>query len=148
MMRRIHVLLIEDNEGDVLLIKEAFEETESFTQISTVRDGEEARDFLQKNGEYTDVGMPDLILLDVNLPKLNGHEVLQFIKSTDHLKHIPVIMLSTSSSRKDVTKAYSNYVNSYITKPVDAGSLLETMAGIESFWVNLAQLPGKHRINE
>src|SRR5690554_6461889 len=143
MMKGIHVLLIEDNEVDVMLIREAFEETESFKKISIVRDGEEARDFLQKTGNYSDVEMPDLILLDVNLPKLNGHEVLRFIKSTDHLKHIPVIMLSTSSSRKDVMNAYRNYVSSYITKPVEPGSLLKAAAGIESFWVNLAQLPGK-----
>ena len=147
-MKGIHVLLIEDNEGDVMLIREAFEETESFKKISIVRDGEEARDFLQKTGNYIGVEMPDLILLDVNLPKLNGHEVLRFVKSTDHLRHIPVIMLSTSFSRRDVMKAYDNYVNCYITKPVDADSLLEAIVSIESFWVHLAQLPRKHQINE
>jgi len=148
MMKWIHVLLVEDNEGDVLLIKEAFEETESLKKISVVRDGEEARDFLFKRGKYSDVEAPDLILLDVNLPKFNGHEVLRFIKSTDHLRHIPVIMLSTSFSKKDVMKAYRSYVNCYIAKPVDADGLLGAMVSIESFWVNLAQLPGKHEINE
>lgn len=140
-MKRIHVLLVEDNEGDVLLIKEALEETESPKKLSVVRDGEEARSFLLKKGEYANAKTPDLILLDVNLPKLNGHEVLRFVKSTDHLRHTPVIMLSTSFSAEDVKKAYGNYVNCYITKPVDAESLLETVLGIDSFWFNLVQLP-------
>lgn len=141
MMKRIHVLLVEDNEGDVLLIKEALEETESPKKLSVVRDGEEARRFLLKKGEYANAKTPDLILLDVNLPKLNGHEVLRFVKSTDHLRHTPVIMFSTSFSTEDVKKAYGNYVNCYITKPVDAESLLETVLGIDSFWFNLVQLP-------
>lgn len=140
-MKRIHVLLVEDNEGDVLLIKEALEETESPKKLSVVRDGEEARRFLLKKGEYANAKTPDLILLDVNLPKLNGHEVLRFVKSTDHLRHTPVIMFSTSFSTEDVKKAYGNYVNCYITKPVDAESLLETVLGIDSFWFNLVQLP-------
>lgn len=140
-MRSIHILLVEDNEGDILLTKEALQEGKVINQISVVRDGEEALDFLNKEGKYTDADFPDLILLDVNLPRKNGHEVLHFVKTSEHIKHIPVIMLTTSSSEKDIKLSYSNHANCYITKPVESDSFLNVVAGIESFWINIVKLP-------
>jgi CheY-like chemotaxis protein len=140
-MRSIHILLIEDNEGDILLTKEALLDGKVINEISVVRDGEEALDFLNKTGKYTDVEFPDLILLDVNLPKKNGHEVLQFVKTSEHIKHIPVIMLTTSSSQQDIKLSYSNHANCYITKPVEADNFMHVVAGIESFWISIVKLP-------
>ncbi len=118
-MKSIHILLIEDNEGDILLTTEAFEDVKILNTISIARDGYEAIQFLEKKGIYSNSQTPDLILLDVNLPKINGHEVLQYIKGSDSLKHIPVIMLTTSISEKDIAQSYRNYANCYITKPVE-----------------------------
>jgi CheY-like chemotaxis protein len=140
-MRSIHILLVEDNEGDILLTKEALQEGKVINHISVVRDGEEALDFLNKEGKYTDADFPDLILLDVNLPRKNGHEVLHFVKTSEHIKHIPVIMLTTSSSDKDIKLSYANHANCYITKPVESDSFLNVVAGIESFWINIVKLP-------
>ena len=140
-METIHILLVEDNEGDIFLIKEAFEEAKLHTKLSVVKDGKEAVDFLNKQGKYTDVQLPDLLLLDVNLPKKNGHEVLQYIKGDDNLKHIPVIMLTTSSSPKDVNLAYKNYANCFITKPVDVTEFMKVITNIENFWISIVKLP-------
>ncbi|MBC7722024.1 MAG: response regulator [Pedobacter sp.] len=134
----IHILLVEDNEGDIILTTEALEEGSITSTLSVVRDGKLAIDFLTQTGNYTDALLPDLILLDINLPKKNGHEVLRFIKSIDHLKHIPVIMLTTSSSEKDIEMAYNNLANCYITKPVDVGDFMAAIAKIEDFWVSMA----------
>lgn len=141
-MNPIHILLIEDNEGDILLTTEAFEDAKILNSISIARDGYEAIQFLEKKGSYSQAQSPDLILLDVNLPKKNGHEVLQYIKSSDHLKHIPVIMLTTSVSEKDITKSYQNHANCYITKPVEVDNFLNVIASVERFWINIVQLPG------
>lgn len=140
-METIHILLVEDNEGDIFLIKEAFEEAKLHTKLSVVKDGKEAVDFLNKQGKYADVQLPDLLLLDVNLPKKNGHEVLQYIKGDDNLKHIPVIMLTTSSSPKDVNLAYKNYANCFITKPVDVTEFMKVITNIENFWISIVKLP-------
>jgi CheY-like chemotaxis protein len=118
-MRTAHILLAEDNEGDILLTKEAFEECKVKTELSVVKNGQEALDFLYQRSEYPNVKKPDLILLDINMPIFNGHEVLMKIKSDAKLKKIPVIMLTTSSNQKDITKAYENHCNSYIKKPLD-----------------------------
>lgn len=142
-MKSIHILLVEDNKGDILLIEEAFEEAKLVNQISIITDGEKAIHFLQKKGEYRDENTPDLIILDVNLPRKNGHEVLKFIKTHDSLKHIPVIMLTTSSSEKDIVQSYKNYVNCYITKPVDVDDFMKAVLDIEEFWISLVQLPAK-----
>lgn len=141
-MNAIHILLIEDNEGDILLTTEAFEDAKILNNISIARDGDEAIQFLDKKGKYSQSESPDLVLLDVNLPKKNGHEVLQYIKSSDSLKHIPVIMLTTSMAENDIKKSYRNYANCYITKPVEVDDFLNVIASIESFWVNIVQLPG------
>lgn len=141
-MKPIHILLVEDNEGDIFLTTEALQESKISNQLSTVRDGWEALQFLEKKGNYNDVHTPNLILLDVNLPKMNGHEVLVAVKSNENLKHIPVIMLTTSSSEKDVYESYKNYVNCYITKPIDASDFLKVVTSIENFWISIVTLPG------
>lgn len=140
-MKPIHILLVEDNEGDILLTIEAFADGKVTNDISVVKDGKEAIDFLNQVGIYSTSALPDLILLDVNLPKRNGHEVLQIIKTTEKLKSIPVIMLTTSSSEIDVLKAYKNYANCYITKPVDVLDFMKIITQIEDFWISIVKLP-------
>lgn len=142
-MKPIHILLVEDNDGDILLTTEALHEGKIQNSISIAKDGWEAIQFLEKNGKYKNEPTPDLILLDVNLPKMNGHEVLKNIKSNDKLKHIPVIMLTTSSAEKDVFQSYQNHANCYITKPVELNDFLEVVTSIENFWVTVVQLPTK-----
>lgn len=140
-MRPIHILLVEDNEGDILLTIDAFEEGRISNKISVVRDGNEAIDFLKQSGKYVNRELPDLILLDINLPKKNGHEVLSFIKNTDWLRHIPVIILTTSSSESDIEKAYKNFVSCYITKPIEVNDFLNAISKIEDFWFSIVTLP-------
>lgn len=140
-MTSIHILLVEDNEGDILLTTEALAEGKIVNTISIVRDGKEAIDFLTRTGNHTNALVPDLILLDINLPKKNGHEVLLFIKESEQLKHIPVIMLTTSSSEEDIMASYKNYVNCYITKPVDVNDFMAEIAKVEDFWINIVKLP-------
>ena len=126
-----NILLVEDNEGDILLTMEAFEESKIKTEITVAKNGKEALDFLFKRGAFTEVKSPDIILLDINIPIFNGHEVLQQIKADPNLKKIPVIMLTTSSNQKDIDKAYENHCNSYIKKP------LEIQHGFIGFLINL-----------
>ncbi|MEP7165435.1 MAG: response regulator [Ferruginibacter sp.] len=140
-MKSIHILLVEDNEGDIMLTTEALEEGKIANKISIVKDGKHAIDFLSRKGDYENAALPDLVLLDINLPKKNGHEVLQYIKGSDDLKQIPVIMLTTSSSQKDILESYRNYVNCYITKSVDVNDFIKAVAKIEDFWINIVNLP-------
>lgn len=147
-MTPIHILLVEDNEGDILLTREALDEAKIITKLSVVRDGKEAMDFLNKEGEYSNADMPDMLLLDVNLPKKNGHEVLQYIKGNESLKHIPVIILTTSSSPKDINISYNNYANCFITKPVDVHEFINVVATIESFWISIVKLPSIKEVHE
>jgi len=139
----IHILLVEDNEGDIFLVTEALEEGKIVNKISVTRDGREAIDFLDKKGKYEKEDLPDLILLDVNLPKKNGHEVLEYIKEKEALKQIPVIMLTTSSAEKDILMSYKNHANCFITKPVDVDNFLKVIYSIESFWISIVKLPPK-----
>lgn len=140
-MKAIHILLVEDNEGDILLTTEALHEGKIFNKISVVRDGKQAMDFLKKRNEYTNVELPNLILLDINLPKQNGHEILRLIKADSDLKHIPIIMLTTSSSEKDILTAYKNFANCYIIKPVEVNDFINAVSKIEDFRINMAHLP-------
>ncbi|MEP6674667.1 MAG: response regulator [Ferruginibacter sp.] len=140
-MKSIHILLVEDNEGDIMLTTEALEEGRIANKISIARDGRQAIDFLEKKGIYENAELPDLILLDINLPKKNGHEVLHYIKSSQHLRQIPVIMLTTSCSEKDILESYKNYVNCYITKPVDVNEFMNAVTKIEDFWIHIVNLP-------
>jgi len=140
-MQEIHILLVDDNEGDVLLTREALEEAKIVNRISVAYDGMEAIRFLKKAPPFTGSETPDLILLDINLPKMDGKEVLGIIKSDPDLKRIPVIMLTTSSSEKDILAAYDNYANCYITKPVDLERFMEVVRTIEDFWISIVKLP-------
>ncbi|MCA2536322.1 MAG: response regulator [Chitinophagaceae bacterium] len=139
-MRPIHILLVEDNEGDIFMTIEALEERRIINKISVVYDGKAAIDFLEQKGIYNKVSLPDLILLDINLPKLNGHEVLKYIKCNEKLKHIPVIILTTSSSERDINQSYQHHANCFITKPVEADNFLKVVSGIENYWVSIVTL--------
>lgn len=140
----VHILLVEDNEGDIVLIKDAFEEAKIVNKLTVTRDGDQALSFLHKTNGYENADMPDIIILDVNLPKRNGHEVLKSIKEDMNLMHIPVIMLTTSSSPSDISKSYKNHVNCYITKPIDADDFIKVILRIESFWINIVKLPSRN----
>ena len=142
-MKPIHILLVEDNEGDIFLVSEALEEGKIVNKISVARDGKEAVDFLDRKGKYENEELPDLILLDVNLPKKNGHEVLAYIKAKEELKQVPVIMLTTSSAEKDILLSYKNHANCFITKPVDVDNFLKVICSIENFWISIVSLPSK-----
>ncbi len=139
-MKEVHVLLVEDNEGDIVLTLDAFEESKIRTRISVVKNGAEALDFLYNRGDYLKEGRPDLILLDINIPVYNGHDVLKKIKEDASLKTIPVIMLTTSTNQNDINKAYENHSNSYVTKPIDMEDFLKTILKIEQFWLQLSKL--------
>ncbi len=142
-MDPIHILLVEDNEGDIVLTTEALEEGKVANSLSVVKDGWEAIQYLEQNEGYEDAEEPNLVLLDINLPKVNGHEVLKHIKTSDSLKHIPVIMLTTSSDKVDINKSYKNHSNCYITKPVEVNKFIEVISTIENFWISIVQLPSK-----
>lgn len=140
-MRKIQILLVEDNDGDILLISEALEEGRILNELQIAKDGQEAISLLTKTGEYIDAITPDIILLDINLPKKNGHEVLKYIKNNASLKQIPVIMLTTSSTPRDVVEAYREHANCYITKPVGGSDFLTVISQIEEFWFSIVKLP-------
>lgn len=140
-MKGIHILLVEDNEGDVLLTQEALEESKIINKISVSRNGKDALDFIFKKEKYSNVDTPDLILLDVNLPLKNGHEVLHELKNDESTKHIPIIMLTTSSSERDIMLSYKNHANCYITKPIEVNDFLNAIKSIESFWLNIVKIP-------
>jgi CheY-like chemotaxis protein len=140
-MQQIHILLVDDNEGDILLTREALEEARIVNKISIANDGVEAISFLKKDPPYRDTEMPDIILLDINLPKMDGTEVLSIIKNDPELKRIPVIMLTTSSAEKDILTSYDNYANCYITKPVDLERFMDVVRTIEDFWISIVKLP-------
>lgn len=140
-MKSVDILLVEDNEGDIVLTTEALEESKIINTINVVRNGKEAIDYVFNEGNYKHVTPPDLILLDVNLPLKSGHEVLTIIKGDERTKHIPVIMLTTSSSERDINLSYKNYVNCYITKPVELTDFFDAVTSIEHFWFNIVKLP-------
>ena len=144
MIREIHILLIEDNEGDIVLTIEALKEARVNNTIDVVRDGEKAMEYLKKEGEFRNAVTPDLILLDINLPKIDGKEVLANIKKDEALKIIPVVMLTTSDSEKDIFESYHNHANCYITKPVGFQSFIEVIHTIKEFWITIVQLPKTH----
>jgi two-component system, chemotaxis family, response regulator Rcp1 len=136
--KEIHILLVEDNEGDIVLAREALEEARIKNRVTVITDGEKALEYLFCNDNNR---KPDLILLDMNLPKANGLEVLAKIKADEALKIIPVVMLTTSTSEQDVLDAYRNYVNCYINKPIDLEEFIVVIKNIESFWLNTVKLP-------
>ncbi len=135
MANPIRILLVEDNEGDILLTRVALENAAINFNLNVATDGKEAIDFLNKEG-LTYSEMPELILLDINLPKKNGHQVLAFIKEKENLKHIPVVMLTTSSSQNDIDFAYANNAGGFITKPSDVTEFLTAVAAVVNHWID------------
>jgi CheY-like chemotaxis protein len=139
--RPIQILLIEDNPGDIRLTQEAFSESQLSIVLNVTTDGVEGINFLKKNPPYTDAVTPDLILLDLNLPKLDGRDVLGEVKQDELLRRIPIVILTTSTAQKDIQDTYALHVNSYINKPVDFDKFFEIIQRIEDFWLTTAVLP-------
>jgi chemotaxis family two-component system response regulator Rcp1 len=139
--RFIDILLVEDNPADVNMLREIFEESPLGNNLHVVTDGELAMDFLYNRGNFAAAPRPDLILLDIGLPKKGGLEVLAEVKADPELKRIPVILLTTSKSEEDILKGYDLHANSYITKPVHLEQLFEVVKSIENFWFGIAKLP-------
>jgi CheY-like chemotaxis protein len=139
----IDVLLIEDDPGDVLMTREAFEDNKLRNRLSVVSDGVSALQFLRKEGEHVEAPTPDLILLDLNLPRMDGREVLQALKADDGLRSIPVVVLTTSEAEEDVVRSYSLHANAYVTKPVDFDRFIEVVRQIDEFFVEVVRLPGR-----
>jgi chemotaxis family two-component system response regulator Rcp1 len=137
----INILLVEDNEGDILLTTEALEEGKISNSLKVIRDGATMLHYLKEIAENSPSELPDLILLDINLPKKNGHEVLKEVKSNKSLKHIPVIMLTTSSSEVDILKSYQEHANCYLIKPMEVSDFLKVIEKIEDFWLSIVSLP-------
>jgi len=141
--RPIDILLVEDEEGDIRLTKEAFKESKLRNNLYVVKDGEEAIKFLKKEDNYKDSPRPDIMLLDLNLPKKDGREVLKDVKSDDALKSIPVVVLTTSKAEEDIVKSYNLHANCYIQKPVDMEKFINVVKYVEGFWVEIVKLPPK-----
>ncbi len=139
-VRVINVLLVEDDPGDVLMTREAFEEYLN-NRLDVVSDGAEALAYLRREGEYAEAPRPDLILLDLNLPRRDGREVLAEVKADDSLRHIPVIVLTTSQADEDVLRSYQLHANAYVTKPVDFDGFIDAIRQIDHFFVSVVQLP-------
>jgi len=139
----IKILLVEDNSGDVRLTVEALKRSKIRNSMNVVADGEEAMAFLRREGKYGDVPRPDLVLLDLNLPRKDGREVLKEIKTDDELKRIPVVVLTTSQAEEDILRAYGLNANCYITKPVDLDQFVKVVNSIEEFWLSIVKLPSE-----
>ncbi len=137
----VEILLVEDSAADVRLTKEALKEAKVHNRLNVVEDGVKAMEFLLRKGAYTDAPRPDLILLDLNLPRKDGREVLAEIKASDRLKQIPVVVLTTSLAEEDIIRAYDLHANCYITKPVDFEQFMKVVQTIEDFWLTVVRLP-------
>ncbi|MGX7732630.1 MULTISPECIES: response regulator [Rhodococcus] len=137
----IDVLLVEDDPGDELMTREAFEDNKIGNELHVVRDGEEALDFLYQRGAHTGAPRPDLILLDLNLPKYDGRQVLEKIKSDPDLSDIPVVVLTTSAAEEDILRSYRLHANAYVTKPVDLDQFIGAVRQIDEFFVQVVRLP-------
>jgi len=142
-LNSIDILIVEDNIGDARLIKEVFNENKVFNSLHFVNDGVEAMDFLFARGKYKGVPKPDLIILDLNLPKKDGREVLAEIKSDNELKHIPVVIMTISQAEEDILKSYNLHANCFVTKPIDLDQLIKVIKSIENFWFSVVKLPTK-----
>ena len=139
----IEILLVEDSAGDVRLVQENLKESKVRNSLNVVGDGIEAMAYLRKKGKYKDAPKPDLVLLDLNLPKKDGRQVLSEIKSDEDLKCIPVVVLTISKAEEDIMKSYSLHANAYISKPVDLNQFLKVVKAIEEFWLTVVKLPVK-----
>ena len=142
-LKPIEILLVEDNPGDVRLTQEAFKEGKIKNNLYITKDGVEAIEFLRHEGEYSDSPRPDLILLDLNMPRKSGKEVLEEVKADDDLKRIPVVILTTSEAEQDILRSYDLHANCFITKPVDMNQFIEVVKCIENFWFTVVRLPNR-----
>jgi len=145
MDKRIEILLVEDNPGDIRLTREALIESKIYNNLNVIMDGEEALAYLRGEADFQDRVLPDLVLLDLNLPKKDGREVLAEIKQDDMLKRIPVVILTTSKAEADILKTYNLHANCYITKPVDLYQFITVVKAIEDFWMTIVKLPPNGR---
>jgi len=141
LVKPVDILLVEDNRGDADLAREALEDSKMNNKLYVVGDGEQAMDFLYKRGKFEKSPRPDLIILDLNLPKKDGREVLAEIKMDDNLKRIPVVILTTSKAEEDILKTYNLHANCYITKPIDLEQFFTVVKSIENFWMSIVILP-------
>ncbi len=141
--KEIDVLLVEDDPGDVLMTREAFEENKVANRLAVVSDGESAMAYLRKEGTYAEVPTPDLVLLDLNLPRMDGREVLAAMKSDESLRSIPVVVLTTSEAEEDVLRSYALHANAYVTKPVDFQRFIDVVRQIDDFFVQVVRLPAR-----
>lgn len=141
MLESIEILLVEDNPGDVRLTREALKDSKINNNLNVVEDGVEALAFLRREGDYSEAPRPDIILLDLNLPRKDGREVLAEIKADDSLKRIPVVVLTTSDDERDILATYNLHANCYITKPVDLPRFVTIVKNIENFWFSIVKLP-------
>ncbi len=140
-MRPVEILLVEDNPGDIRLTREALGEAKVRNNLHVATDGVEAMAFLRQQAPYANAARPDLVLLDLNLPRKDGREVLQEIKADPALRYLPVVVLTTSSAERDILESYQLYANCYITKPVDLDQFLKVVTSIEDFWLTIVKLP-------
>ncbi|MBI2319583.1 MAG: response regulator [Betaproteobacteria bacterium] len=139
----VEILLVEDNPGDVRLTKEALKEGKVYSNLHWAKDGVEALDFLRRKGNHRDATRPDIILLDLNLPKVDGREVLAEIKQDEDLMRIPVVILTTSKAEEDVLRSYELHANCYVTKPVDLEKFIAVVRSIDAFWLTVVTLPSE-----
>lgn len=146
-MKEARILLVEDNEGDIILTLKALQKANVNNAIDVVRDGEQALRFLRKEEPYGQAETPGLVLLDINLPRIDGMEVLTDIKNDAQLRVIPVVVLTTSNSQKDILRSYQQHANCFITKPASFGMFMDVVQTIKDFWINVAQLP-KNQVHE
>lgn len=145
LVKPVEILLVEDNPGDADLAREALEDSKIYNRLHVVDDGEKAMAFIRREGPYAGVPRPELILLDLNLPRKDGRQVLAEIKSDDDLKRIPVVILTTSRAEEDILKSYDLHANCYITKPIDLQQFLHVVRSIEQFWLSIVVLPDGER---
>ena len=139
--RLVEILLVEDNPGDVRLTREALKEGKIRNNLNVASDGVEALRYLRREGPYAGAARPDLILLDLNLPRMDGREVLQAVKMDPSLRHIPVVVLTSSAAEQDIVRAYDLHANCYVSKPVDLDQFIHVVKSIEDFWFNIVKLP-------
>lgn len=142
-MESINILLVEDNKGDIELTKESLSRGKLTNKLTVIEDGESALNYLNKRAPYTDVERPDIVLLDLNLPKVSGRDILKSLKQDDSLKDIPVIILSSSKDAFDIKEAYQLHANCFVSKPVSLDSFIQVVQSIESFWIDIVKLPNK-----
>lgn len=140
-MKKVEILLVEDNPGDIVLTQEAFKSAKVANTLNVVRDGEEALMYLRRQGQFASVAIPDIILLDLNLPRIDGREVLEEIKKDPELKQIPIVILTSSEADSDVLQTYNLHVNCYVVKPVDFDKFMKVIQAVNDFWLTVVKLP-------